>query len=136
MNLESILQRYADREVAPLGGSRRRSLSDTERSALRKDLERIEHYNSRLVWIAVGLLVVLFGAWLVVVLVPGWSAGGVQAASAAFGLSAAGCIRWLLGIWREKTRTALLVRMAVDLEGDSLAAVISILSTRGRPVPS
>jgi hypothetical protein len=134
MNLAEALDKHADVELAPLGAEGRRRLSDAERSALRQDLDRIERANSRIVWVAVALLVVLFFAWLAIVLGKTVDAGKVQVASAAFGLSAAGCIRWLLKLWREKTSSALLLRLAVDLEGDALAAVINLLAAGQRRV--
>ncbi|MGD2071064.1 MAG: hypothetical protein PVI57_20515 [Gemmatimonadota bacterium] len=132
MSLSDVLARYRDVEHAPLGGDERRRLSDEERAALRADLERIERTNGRIVWIAVGLLLALFVAWWGVVFMGEGDAGRAQLASGAFGLSAAGCVRWLLRVWREKSSAALLLRLAVDLEGDSLATVINVLADRSR----
>lgn len=116
-----------------MGGRGRRQLSSDERTALRHDLERIQRSNSLLVGLVVVLLLVLFVAWMVIVFGDAGGAGGTgqsRVATVGFGLTAAGCVGWLLAVWREKSSIALLLRLAVDLEGEALAAVVNVLSIR------
>ncbi len=135
MSLMSVVRGYADPDRTPQGGDEaRREISEETRKSLIKDLNALHKRNGWLVRFVVGLLVTLFLAALALVFASLDKPVMMQAGAAALGLSAAGCIRWLLGVWREKANTELLVRLAVDLEGEALAAAINVLASTNRLV--
>lgn len=129
--LKQILLNYTDSDAAPLGGSGARRLTKEERDRLHADLVRVQHANERFVWLVAGMLFVLFVVLLIIITTNLDKPDIIKSISAAFGISAAGIIRWLVGIWREKTNTETLLQLAVDLEGDALKTVITILA-RGK----
>ena len=125
--LQSILNRYSDFD-ASLGGGENRILNDEQREKLRLDLAKIYQTNDRILWIPIGMLTTLFILSIIIVLRNPNNPNVLRGTAMAFGISTAGCIRWLINIWREKTSVQMLIPIAVQLEGDALKTVLMILS--------
>jgi hypothetical protein len=105
-------------------------LSDAARANLIAELKALNRRNDRLVWVIVVLLVFLFlvSIWVVVAHLD--QPKTAAAAGAGLGVSAAGCIVWLLQVWREKTAIEPLLLLAASLGGEALSTVISVLAKR------
>ena len=50
--------------------------------------------------------------------------------AAGLGVSAGTCVLWLINLWREKTASEQLARLAITLQGDVLQTLIDILANR------
>lgn len=108
-------------------GPSTRALDQEERRALLAELERVDRSTSPLVALAVALLTILFFTALATSLAAGFSKLLVGGIVSGLGLSAAGCIAWLVRLWQTKTATTLLLTLAVSLEGEALAAAVRAL---------
>ena len=123
--LEQAIYNYANpvRVLGPKGDS------ETQREKLVADLQAISDKNGKLAWVVVGALIVLFlaGLWLVLFQK---DLGPAKVALAPLGISAAGSVWWLKSLWSEKSATELLLRLAVDMKGDSLKQIVNVLAKR------
>jgi hypothetical protein len=134
--LDDLLQNYVDEPVPALAPPRRKTLARADRDRLLRDLGRLQKGNQTMLWIVILMLIILFLVSIGIVLANLNEPATVKAASAALGISAAACVRWLLSIWREKSNSEIFLRLALSLEGDALKEVISILAEKSRPVQS
>jgi hypothetical protein len=126
--LREVILSYTDFAFDSLGDAKGRSLSKKERDQLQVDLVAVQKDNRWLVRIVVAMLLLLFVVYVFLVLINPKRTVLLHGGNAILGLSAAICIRWLVGIWREKTNTETLLRLATDLEGDALKTVIMVMA--------
>ncbi|MBI5388241.1 MAG: hypothetical protein HZA90_26550 [Verrucomicrobia bacterium] len=126
-SLQSILDSYAS-QYGPLGA--KSAVSEEEEQRLISDLLAIQATNGKLVAVVAVLLVLLFGICVWTVISKGAEPNTAKAVLGLLGVSATGCIRWLLGLWREKTSIELLLRLAVSIKGDALCQVIKVLAAK------
>jgi len=126
--LKDVILANTDFDFDAFGEAKGRSISDKDRDKLLTDLSDVNKGNTWLVKIAVAMLVLLFLIQVTLILINPKETLLLQGLTGILGLSAAGCIRWLLGIWREKTNTETLVRLSTDLKGDALKTVIMVLA--------
>jgi hypothetical protein len=106
------------------------ALTDSHRSKLKRDLDALNHDNRRYFLVCVAMIVLLFLVSVVVVLEHLDNATIVQTALAAFGVSAAGLITWMIKIWRVKTNTEFFMLLATQTDSDTMKMLINILAQK------
>lgn len=97
---------------------------------LREQLRRVSRANEHYFGVCVVMLMVMFVGALWVTLRYTSDAGAVKIAFAAFGVMMIGMMRVMLGLWREKVATDVLLALAGSLEGDHLRSIIAVLLKR------
>lgn len=131
MKFKTIVDKFADAELAPLGGETDpRTLSDEERQRLREDVQHAIASNRGGYITAVSLIVVLFLLNALVVLTQLGEPIFVQGMTAAVGVSAAGLITWMMRLWSDKSRLEMLAVFAVNLEGEALKTLLNVLASK------
>src|SRR5512140_3758185 len=119
--LRSVLSRYVD--SIQLGEGDRAPL-DVER--LREQLRHISRANEHYFGACVVMVMTVFIAALWVALRYADHDGAVKLAFAALGASMIGMLRVMVGLWREKVATDVLLALAGSLEGDHLRSIIAV----------
>ena len=133
--LQSALQTYLHPSgIKQMGGERKPTAAQRER--LLRDVDIILKRNQFFIWLIAGGLVILFVASLVLSLISG-SSTAASVALTALGVSAPGCIWWMMRLWREKSSLELITRLAVEYGGDAFDKLIAILAEKagGGPPP-
>ncbi|AUX41095.1 uncharacterized protein SOCE26_025000 [Sorangium cellulosum] len=123
--LRSVLALYV--EPIHLGDAERAPL-DVER--LREQLRQVGRTSEAYFAVCVVMLMVLFVAALWAALRATEGTGFVKEAFAGLGVSMFGLIRAMLGLWREKVATDVLLTLAASLDSDTLRSVIAVLLKR------
>jgi hypothetical protein len=124
-SLRTALQPFRDTDTAPLGATKPRPLN---REKLQQALAEVGRVNTRFFLVCVLMIVLLFAATVGVVLTSLDRPGVVQVALAAFGVSAAGLIRWMIALWREKNRTEVVLLLAVNMDDETLKTIVNLMA--------
>jgi hypothetical protein len=127
--MKRLLKVLRHSSVSPSAGSAARPPAlRVERAQLVQD--GLDQLVSRLDWmirVVCVLLVVLFAASVATALGYLGPVKVAGAASGALGLTASGCIWWLILLWRERTATVVILHVSRDLEGPERDLVLQQL---------
>lgn len=120
MTFKSILKRYS---VGARFGAATINVEE-----LRKDLRQVSARNNVYLWVYLAMVVALFVIFVRYVQSTPGDAVKVGVASTALGGSATGIAALILKVWREKTRTEMLLALAINLrDGAMLRAIMRSL---------
>src|SRR5262245_1882064 len=89
-----------------------------EIEGLRGELKEVQRNNRLLFWVCIAAILALLVAMVCVTLIHFNAPGVVQVLLGVFGASAAGLIRWLVALWREKTLVEMFLIAATYGKGD------------------
>jgi hypothetical protein len=135
-SLSSILRENAGPGVAKdaLGGDESEKISVTapplDVEKLRRDLSAVSKNNTKYFVVCVIMVLVLFIVSIVVVLTNLSNPDIIKVVMAAFGISCAGLITMMIRLWREKSNTELLIILAINMDLDTLKAVVAVLAKK------
>ena len=122
MKVADALGDYVD--TVTLGASNKKAL-------LREALDRIRTRNEAYFSVCVGFVVVMFVTAISLIVLHSRQTAAWTATSAVFGISLAGMVRMMLGFWREKVATDMLLELS-GLDDAILKDVSRVLLRRLR----
>jgi len=127
MRYEELLQKFADRDAAPLGELDGISPDRFDRlSELKRDVEAACRRNDRWFRLSVSLVAALYLLMFVGILFFSYLPHGELVLSGT-GVSLFGASLRVAKQWREKANLEILLALAINLQGDSLRTVLSVL---------
>jgi hypothetical protein len=125
--LRAVLSPYVD--SVQLGDPERDPI-DVER--LREQLQRVSRESANYFGVCVVMVMVIFLATLGAALRYAGQANLVTLAFAVLGATMIGMLRVMVGLWREKVATDVLLALAGSLEGDHLRSILAVFLKRLR----
>jgi hypothetical protein len=99
---------------------------------LKDELRAVSRANEHYFAVCVVMILALFLAALWVIIRYVSNPDAVRGAFAAFGLSVAGMIRVMIGLWREKVATDMALALVGTLDLDTTRSIIEVLLKRLR----
>jgi len=97
---------------------------------LKQDLSAVTKNNTKYFILCVIMVLVLFVVSITVVLTNLGKPDIIKVVMAAFGISCAGLITMMIKLWREKSNTELLIILAINMDLDTLKAVVAVLAKK------
>src|SRR4051812_33129279 len=123
--LRGVLQSYS--KPITLGGDPTPGALGFSAERLTADLQAVSRSNEYYFGICVVMVVALFLVMLLVVTRSLTSPDTVKVAIGAFGLSGAGIVRLMIGLWREKVATDVLITLSTTIERELLRSIVEVL---------
>jgi uncharacterized membrane protein len=138
---ETILKEYSDPTVVKiirLGADETQKAAESQvrrptrvidRKAMRQDLRSVKKDNNRYFFVCVSMVILLFIVCIVLVIMNACNSTVVTVVMSGFGISAAGLIKLMTGLWRSKSNTELLLVLALNTDGETLTNIVNILAS-------
>lgn len=134
--LNDVVQKYAEGFVlgakAPAAKAEETTgtgLPSPLQGALKKDLDEVRDRNEKFFWIYVGMVAAVFVVFIGVVLFFKDLRYFLEAATALFGVTAAGLMKLMLAAWREKQQTEIVLVLVRYMDDDVIRTFFIALSS-------
>jgi len=138
-SLHDVLRQYIGTIPAPIatagsdetqGASEEKASTSFDKEGFQRGLEQVKKDNRLYFIICVAMVLTLFIISIVFVLANLDRPGAIKIAMAAFGISTAGLMAKMIGLWREKSNTEFLLLLAPNVDADTIKTIVGILAKR------